>query len=244
MDDGVREAVQELYRDASVELEAYLCKLVVRPEVAEEIAQAAFLKAMEHGRELPSDASGRRAWLFRVATNLALDALRRHSTWRETTLGDLREAGEADPAFVARSVELSGTPETCAIAREHLAACFSCTLRNLPEHKAAALLLKEVYGFSLEETAQILEATSGQAKSWLQEARAWMSAHYGRTCSLVAKDGVCHQCIELDGFFRAGRGSPLAGGELAERLEVVASLRQQSWGRWHRMLFALLDDLP
>ncbi|MBI4486164.1 MAG: hypothetical protein HY655_09155 [Acidobacteria bacterium] len=52
-----------------------------------------------------------------------------------------------------------------AIAPEHLAVCFACTLRNLPPLEAAALLLREVHGFSTAETAKVLDATPVQVKN-------------------------------------------------------------------------------
>lgn len=107
-----------------------------------------------------------------MTTNLAIDHLRRHSTWRETILPETQERARSDAAFVAESRPLQGSPEMRAIAREHLTVCFSCTLRNLPPEQAAALLLAEIYGFTVPEAAEILGASFGQAKGWIQSARA------------------------------------------------------------------------
>lgn len=62
------------------ELAAYLCRLVVRPQVAEDLAQTAFLRCIEASERLPDTSEGVRAWLFKVGTNLAFDELRKHST--------------------------------------------------------------------------------------------------------------------------------------------------------------------
>ena len=175
------------------ELTAYLCRLVIRPAVAEELVQTTYLRCLEADERLPESAAALRAWLFKVATHLAFDELRRHATWRETTLVDLRTTALENAEFVAMTRSMAGTPETKAIAREHLVACMACTLRNLPERRAAALLLTEVHGFSQQETAELLDASAGQVKNWLQEARAYMSEHYGKTCALITKQGVCHQ---------------------------------------------------
>ena len=45
------------------------------------------------------------------------------------------------------------TYEMAAIAREHLAVCLVCTLRNLLPQQAAALLLREVHGLPIAETS-------------------------------------------------------------------------------------------
>lgn len=227
------------------ELTAYLCRLVLRSAVAEELAQTTFLRALEAADSLPSEPRGLRAWLFRVATNLAFDELRRHAGWKERLVFDLRELAESRPGFAAMSAAAIGTPETKAIAREHLAACFACALKNLPERKAAALLLKEVNGFTVDEAADILAASAAQVKNWLQEGRAAMNARYQDSCALVNKGGVCHQCVELDGFMRAGQGNPLqgAGDAIEGRLRVLKEMAARPWQPWHRHLFELLDDL-
>lgn len=226
------------------ELLAYLSRLVLRMPVAEDLLQTTYLRSLEHAATLPDTAAGLRAWLFKVATNLAFDELKRHSTWREALLSDLRQSAEADEDFMARSGALISTPETRNIAREHLVACIACTLRNLPERKAASVLLSEVHAFSVAETAALLEATPAQVKNWLQEGRAVLHAHYGATCALLTKQGVCHQCVELDGVFRAQQGSPLGEtATLEARFDIARARREQPWGAWHRMMFELLEEL-
>lgn len=235
------QAIESLRR----ELLAYLCRLVIRPALAEELTQETFLRGLESINPLPDTSDGRRAWYFRVATNLAIDELRRHGSWRETTLSDVRNAAENDDAIVALSASMAGTPETQAIASEHLVACLACTLRNLPEHRAAALLLKEVHGFSIAEVAGILDSTPIQIKNWLQEARTHMSAHYADSCALIAKRGICYQCVELREFFDSAGPVPqiCAIDHVEERLQVAATLRNRPWGTWHRIVFSLIDEL-
>lgn len=236
--------LNQQFHDAKPELSAYLCRLVIRPQVAEDLLQTTYLRCLEAHERLPDSGDGVRAWLFRVASNLAFDELRRHATWRETMLGDLRSEAESNPDFMNRSREMIGTPETKAIAREHLVACMACLLRNLPERKAAAVLLKEVHDFSLAEAASILEATPAQVKNWLQEGRAFLVERYGATCALLEKQGVCHQCVELDGFFAAGRGSPLGGEtDLDARFAIAADCNRRPWGAWHRIMLDLIEEL-
>jgi len=232
------------FNSARQELLAYLCRLVVRPQVADELLQSTYLRCFEARDRLPDNREGVRAWLFKVASNLAFDELRRHAHWREVMLQDLRHAAESSEEFMARSSALVGTPETRAIAREHLLACLACTLRNLPERKAAAVLLKEVHGFDHAETAGILAASTTQVKNWLQEGRAFLHARYGETCALLSKTGVCHQCVELDGFFAAGQGSPLtAGQDLEARFAIATESREQPWGAWHSIMLELIAQL-
>jgi RNA polymerase sigma-70 factor (ECF subfamily) len=132
-----------------------------------------------------------------------------------------------------------------AIAREHLDVCFACALRNLPSEHAAALLLVEVYDFGVREAAGMLGATPGQVKHWIQRSREVMRARYAGTCALVGKQGVCHQCVELGGFFNRRPEDPLEGtdGDLDARLAIVRRRRSATLGPWHRMMMRLVDDI-
>lgn len=241
---SVRAQVEHAFRSNHRALVGYVTRMVVREDVAEDLVQQAHVRALEQG-SLPDEPSALRAWLFRVATNLALDHLKKHATWRETVLVETRERANASASFVAESRLLAGSPETRTIARDHLAVCFSCTSRNLAAEEAAALLLKEVYGFTNEETAEVLGASFGQAKAWIQAARAKLEARFRESCALVAQEGVCHQCTELDAFFGANQGDPLLGTsrDLDARLAIVRARRETPLGPWHRAMMRLVDEV-
>lgn len=234
----------DVYERHRRELVGYATRLVVRDSIAEELVQEAAVRLLQDER-LPADEGQVRAWLFRVVSNLAIDHLRRHSTWRELVLVETRDRAEADATFVAESRGLRGSPEMKAIAREHLAVCLSCTLRNLPPQHAAALLLREVHGFSTAAAAETLDATPVQVKNWIQSARRVMEARYAHTCALVTKQGVCHQCVELDGFFNGKSRDPLRGTahDLDARLRIVRETRAAALGPWHRRMLRLVDEM-
>jgi len=234
----------DIYESHRRELVNYATRLVVRESVAEELAQEAALRLLQD-KGLPNDEGQIRAWLFRVVSNLAIDHLRRHSTWKELVLVDARERAVADPTFVAESQQMRSSPELAAIAREHLAVCFACTLRNLPPQQAAALLLREVYGFSTAETGECLEATVVQTKNWIQQARRTMEERYAHSCALVTKQGVCHQCVELDGVFNGRSRDPLdaTARNLEARLAILRETREAALGPWHRRMLRLVDEV-
>lgn len=239
-----REQVAATFQANRRVLAGYLTRLVVREDVAEELVQQAAVRALEQ-QTLPEDAGELRTWFFRVATNLALDHLRKHGTWREGVLDDTRGRAEGDAGFVAESRLLAGSPEMKTIAKDHLAVCFACTLRNLRHEESAALLLKEVYDFTVEEVARVMGASFGQAKAWIQSARAQLKAKYDTSCALVTQEGVCFQCVELDRFFQADRGDPLAGTErdVSARLLIVRERRDAPFGPWHRQMMRLVEDV-
>ena len=101
MSEAVKAQVEHAFRTNRRALVGYLTRMVVREDVAEDLVQHAIVRALEQDR-LPEQPSALRAWLFRVATNLALDHLKKHSTWRETVLDETRARASASAAFVER----------------------------------------------------------------------------------------------------------------------------------------------
>lgn len=232
------------YERHRADLTSFVTRMVIRRAIADELVQETALRLLTTDARLTDD-DDIRAWLFRVAANLSIDHLRRHGTQREVVLLDVRDRAESNGDFVQWSQGLRGSPETQAIAREHLAVCFACTLRNLPAQHAAALLLKEVYGFSNQEVADVLEVRFAQAKHWVQSARERLDEIYSTTCALVSQAGVCHQCVELDQYFNGQARDPLAGTarRLEARLQLLREMRDRPPGRWHSALFELVRDL-
>jgi RNA polymerase sigma-70 factor (ECF subfamily) len=237
------EVVAAAWESNREDLLRFARRLVVRPEIAEEIVQHAAQRAIS-AASAPTEPQDIRKWLFRITSNLAIDELRREGTWSETTVADSRVFGEHDEAFVAASEAMRGTAEVAAIARQHLAFCFSCTLRSLAPQRAAALLLVEVYGFTVKETAGILGASVAQAKNWVQEARASLDARYAETCALINKNGVCYQCSELSSFFNGHPENPLAGssGQTEDRVSIVRARENHDLSFWHRMLLRIIEE--
>jgi RNA polymerase sigma-70 factor (ECF subfamily) len=232
------------YEAARTELTTYATRLLANEHAAEEVVQQAALRMLQ-SESVPTERCDLRAWLFRVVTNLGLDYLRKHSTWRETMLVDAKALAGSTPDFVANSRALAGSPEMRMVAAEHLVVCFSCTLRNLKPQESAALLMKEVYGFTVEEVAETIGASFAQVKNWIQSGRATLAGRYAETCALVSQRGVCHQCVELDGFFRADKGDPLAGTarDIDARLELLRQRRDTPLSPWHKQMMQLVKQI-
>lgn len=244
MDTAPPDPLSTVYHSCRRALISYVTRMVLRPEVAEEIVQQAVLNLIEADNR-PLEAEGMRAMLFKAASRLAIDHLRRHGTWREDVMEETRLRAEADAGFMTQSAALRGSPEMSSIARQHLAVCLSCTMRNLLPQQAAALLLVEVYGFTVDEAAGMCEASFGQVKNWLQSARAALGEKYKARCALINKQGVCHECSELSEFFLGRRQDPLEGSarDLDARLAIVREQREEPLDRWHRLVMRITADL-
>ncbi len=240
-----RDALATTFEALRPELTGYLARLVVRLDVAEELAQTTAVRALEHLDSAPSTTASLRRWLFRIATNLALDERKRHGAWRETLMQDIKAHAETDRRHQLRLAQGRGSPELQTIAREHLSFCFACTVGRLPPDQAAALLLRELFGFDRNETAGILGIDPVRVKNRLQDARRATREAYRDTCALVTKKGACYQCAELDEFYGTGeRRDPLepTDDRLTQRLRVVRDQPIGTWTHWLSELLGALDD--
>jgi RNA polymerase sigma-70 factor, ECF subfamily len=63
------------------------------------------------------------------------------------------------------------------------------------------MLLKEVYDFKVSEIVEILQTTEAMVKYYLHASRSKMVNIFEGRCALINKEGVCHQCSELNGIF-------------------------------------------
>ena len=93
------------------------------------------------------------------------------------------------------------SPQGAFEIKEHIVFCFTCVSRSLQLEQQLVLLLKEVYAFKVKEIAEIMGASEAMVKHHLHLARKKMIEIFDHRCSLITKEGVCHQCTELNGIF-------------------------------------------
>ena len=226
-------------------LEAFAYRMLAHPEDAADAVQDSLEKALLK-RDTFRGESKLSTWLFSVLTRTCLDRLRHRQRWR----WDAQEATRLDPeAPHSAVVELLRDEELAFDVSEHIAFCFSCVARSLPPEEAAALLLREVFGFSNAEAAKICGVSQSVLRHRLSAGRTAMQDTFERLCALVNKDGVCYQCTGLrDQAHAAGRGPELPSltGEnsLRRRLHIVASagLEDGRAAALHRLMFRAVGD--
>ena len=131
--------------------------------------------------------SSLRTWLYRIATNVCLDALsargRRAHPIEDGPAGTVDDPLEArprthwlEPVPDARALPADADPHELASLRQHTRLAFVAALQHLPARQRAALLLTEVLGWSAAEVAECLETSTAAVNSALQRARATMAA--------------------------------------------------------------------
>jgi RNA polymerase sigma-70 factor (ECF subfamily) len=179
------EAFRRLIAGQRAVLEAHCYRMLGSAHDAEDALQETLLKAW---RALP-DYEGRSSlgtWLYRIATNVCIDAIRRRpKRVLPIDYGPPIEPGHHPPQEPVRepvwiepfpdqelgSEDESDTPEPRYERREAVELAFIAALQHLPARQRAVLILRDVLGFTAKEVAVVLETTIASVNSALQRAR-------------------------------------------------------------------------
>ena len=183
------------------ELKSFILRMTASVQDAEDIVQETYIKAHAKLNTFRGESS-LKTWVFRIASNLATDLLRAKKRWPETVTDICREEVLGNRQFFQEALHIRETsPQGNFEIKEHIAFCFTCISKSLPLEQQIALLLKEVYGFSVKEVASILDQTEAMVKYYLHTSRSKMIDIFDHRCALINKQGICHQCTELNGIF-------------------------------------------
>lgn len=171
---GDREAYRVLVERYQRRVFHLAYSLVRNREDAADISQEAFVKVYLRLDTFKGD-SNFATWLFRIASNLAIDLIRRRGTnapveFEEGAAATV-EGRELHGSGIA--AQLEANPQRQTLRRE-LGEKLEEALSRLPEKHRAILLLREVEGLSYEEIAEALEIPAGTVMSRLFHARAKM----------------------------------------------------------------------
>lgn len=156
----------------------------------EDLVQETLLRAWQH-RETYAGRAPVRAWLYKIATNLCLDALAQRK--RRTLPVALQTAADLDdpiPSDVNEPIWLEpfptallapaeGMPEARLAQRERIDLAFLLLLQQLPPRQRAVLLLRDVLEWQATEVAQLLGLTVSSVKSLLFRARQTLAHQTG-----------------------------------------------------------------
>ncbi|HEX6419335.1 MAG TPA: RNA polymerase subunit sigma-70 [Acidimicrobiales bacterium] len=154
------------------ELHVHCYRMLGSFEEAEDVVQEALLRAW---RRRDSFEGGElfRAWLYRIATNAALDALRRRAR-RQAPVRSFADIPYIQPypdRLLDEIAPADDEPGEAAVHRETIELAFLAALQLLPPRQRAVLIARDVLGWSAAETASLLDMTVTAANSAVQRAR-------------------------------------------------------------------------
>src|SRR5436309_7137946 len=182
---GREEAFSQLVEPYRAQLHAHCYRMLGSVHDAEDALQEALLRAWR-GLSRFEGRSSLRSWLYTIATNTCLSAIeRRPKRVLPIDYGPATDPHVAPGEPIVESVWLEpypdetlgledgyAAPEASYEQREGIELAFVAALQHLPPNQRAALILREVLGFSAKEVASVLDTTVASVNSALQRARA------------------------------------------------------------------------
>ena len=196
-----KDTFNEQFETIRPQLRSYLLRMTAHAVDTDDIVQDTWVKAQDKLETFRGESS-LKTWIFAIASNLAIDNLRKKQRWPENVTDICRTAALEDPKHLEGSMKVIQTSQYARFEmKEHIAFCFTCIAKSLPLEQHLCLMLKEVYDFKVKEITQILNTTTALVKYHLHTARSKMIEIFEGRCALINKEGVCHQCTEINGIF-------------------------------------------
>jgi RNA polymerase sigma-70 factor, ECF subfamily len=180
---GDRELFAALFDRHRRELQVHCYRMLGSFHEAEDLLQETFERAWR-GVGRVDTSSSPRAWLYRIATNACLDALRRRGRRRVLPF-DVMDPVRPEGPLPAAADELwlepfpdrllsDLDPGESVVQRETIELAFVAALQHLPPRQRAVFIARDVLGWSARATAALLGTSEASVKSALQRARALM----------------------------------------------------------------------
>ena len=178
---GDEDAFRELTDPYRRELQLHAYRIVGSTQDAEDLLQETLLSAWRGLDQFEGRAS-LRAWLYRIATNRSLDALRARQR-RPEDMQRMTEVPEptrwSEPIWLEPypDVLLDGIPDEAPgpearyESKEAITLAFIVGLQHLPPQQRAVLMLRDVLGFHAGEVAEMLDTTAASVNGLLRRAR-------------------------------------------------------------------------
>ena len=170
------------------ELTGYCYRMLGSSFDAEDAVQETMVRAWRSLDRLQG-AGALRSWMYRIATNVCLDALdgrkrralpvdmsEEASAPVEASLdGVLPDGAWVEPALDRQVLPVGGDPADLAVQKESVRLAFVAALQFLPPRQRAVLILRDVLRWKADEVAGLLETSVAAVNSALQRARATLA---------------------------------------------------------------------
>ena len=224
---GFGELVQRHRR----ELHLHCYRMTGSFDEAEDLVQETFLRAWRK-RASFEGGPGFRAWLYRIATNACLDALR-SSRRRPSTVQSFAEVPWLQPYPDRLLDELAPSdtqPDAVVVARETIELTYLAVIQLLPPRQRAVLILRDVLDWSAAETAAMLEMSVAAANSALQRARATLRQRLpGRPSEWSGSEPSQEERLLLEAFIDAHERADAAAAAALARDDIRVTMPPHPW---------------
>lgn len=148
----------------------YVCRMVGQGVDAEDLTQETFVRAYMSIKSFQSRAS-LNTWLYRIATNICIDFVRKTNRVKAMTSSFVREDDDNEHDGELEFPDERFDPQSQFLNKE-LGVQLQGALQSLPEKLRTVVLLHDIEGLAYEEIAQIVDCPLGTVKSRLFNARA------------------------------------------------------------------------
>jgi len=181
---GDQEAFAQLTNPYRRELQLHCYRILGSVQDAEDVLQETLLAAWR-GLDRFEGRSSLRAWLYRIATNRCMNALRdskrrpleaRRDLPQPTRMSEPLWLEPYPDEMLEGIADLAPGPEARYEAKEAVALAFVSGLQHLPARQRAVLVLRDVLGFQASEVAEMLDGSEASVNSALQRARATLDS--------------------------------------------------------------------
>jgi RNA polymerase sigma-70 factor (ECF subfamily) len=223
----------ELTRDYRTELLAHCYRMTGSVHEAEDLVQETYLRAWRSFDAFEGRSSVR-TYLYRIATNACLTALRRRS--RRVMPSAVATVGSAggevrwlEPMPDTLLATLASDPAAAAEARTGVRLAFIAALQHLSPIRRAVLILRDVLDLSAAETADVLDMTPASVNSALPRARAQI-AHAAPAADTIGEPPEPRRREILDQYVRAFETADI--GALAALMRADITLEMPPLPHW------------
>jgi RNA polymerase sigma-70 factor (ECF subfamily) len=232
---GDEHAFADLTAPYRRELQVHCYRLLGSLTDAEDALQETLLAAWR-GLASFQERSSVRTWLYRIATNTCLNALRAAGRRIQaepvppfqppepTRRGEITWLQPCPDALLEGIADTAPGPDARYQAAEAVELAFVASLQRMPPRQAATLVLRDVLGFDGHEVAGMLGTSQAAIKGTLQRARAALDQHreeFGTAMGRAARPGSSQERALARRFADAYVAADIDG--------VVALLTDDAW---------------
>ncbi len=191
---------EQQFVSLSISLKSYLFRITANRYDAEDLMHDTYIKAKTNLAQF-NGRSSLKTWVFSIATNLVRDHQRATKRWGVDGQDRTKTFIEENPDLMTKMRHIvTQSPAEAYEFKEHVDYCFTCLAKTLEIEQQLALILKDIYGFRIQEIIEITGLRLGQVKYALTKGRQLMQDIFDHRCAIINQQGVCYQCSEMQGY--------------------------------------------